>query len=66
MNKYEVISGRLPNYEEGSIVTDLQLLEAGVNVISLLAAGHIKPSTTNPAKQSKLKEEEDKDSKGSN
>ena len=59
MNKYEIVSGRLPNYEQGSIDTDLQLLEDGVNVVSLLAAGHIKPSTTKPNKPTTVNKEED-------
>ena len=59
MNKYEIVSGRLPNYEQGSIVTDLQLLEDGVNVVSLLAGGYIKPSTTKPTKDAKVVSEEE-------
>jgi len=66
MNKYEIVSGRLPNYEQGSIVTDLQLLEDGVNVVSLLAAGHIKPSTTKALKTAKVSEEEEENPKGLN
>lgn len=59
MNKYEIVSGKLPNYEQGSIVTDVQLLEAGINVVSLLAGGYIKPSTTKATKDAKVVQEEE-------
>lgn len=55
--KYLVVSSRLVGFEEGSTVTDLDLLSAGVNVVSLLAAGHIRPSTTSARRGAKKEEE---------
>lgn len=54
--KYVVVSSRLVGFVEGSTVTDLDLLDAGVNVTSLLAAGHIQPSTTSTRKNAKKEE----------
>lgn len=62
--KYVVVSSRLVGFVEGSTVTDLDLLDAGVNVISLLAAGHIQPSTTasrRGAKKEEVTPEEESD-----
>lgn len=64
ISKYVVVSGRLVGFEQGSIVSDLDLLSAGVNVISLLASGHIAPSTTDKRKSAK-KEEDNPESKES-
>jgi hypothetical protein len=56
--KYLVVSGRLVGFEQGSTVTDLDLLAAGVNVVSLLAAGHIQPSTTSTRKGAKKEQDQ--------
>ena len=57
ISKYLVVSGRLVGFEQGSTVTDLDLLAAGVNVTSLLASGHIAPSTTSTRKGAKKEED---------